>query len=154
MTFKNVQNIVALTTIAILSVMVLNISNVYAEESVGYKMADDVSAITTFTFKDGVEVHEFPVFTMTSDLISNVETSFKVKGVVGDGPYLHKALDDAYKHRLMKSTGAASLEYNYRYFDVEVNLVRNDESIQTIQCAQGAIVLWRGSFNQNKTINP
>jgi len=101
---------------------------IFAEESEGYNMAEDVKAILTFTFRDGVEIHEFPVFSMTSDFVSDAGTYFEVKGVVGDAPYLHKALDEAFKFRLMKN-GASSFEYDYRFFDVDVDFTRNGESL-------------------------
>ena len=82
---------------------------IFAEESEGYNMAEDVKAILTFNFRDGVETHEFPVFSMTSDFVSGDGTYFEVKGVVGDAPHLHKALDEAFKFR-----GGAGLEYDYR----------------------------------------
>lgn len=119
-----------MTVISISSLTFLENSLIFAEESNdNYKMAEDTKAILTFTFRDGVEIHEFPVFSMTTDFVSNTGTFFEVKGVVGNAPYLHKALDEAYKFRLMKQTGANSFEYDYRFFDVKVDFVRGNESV-------------------------
>jgi len=117
-----------ITIITILTTMGFETNQIYAEESEGYKMAEDVKAVLTFTFRDGVETHEFPVFSMSSDFVSNDGTFFEVKGVVGNAPHLHKALDEAFKYRLMKTTGANSFEYDYRFFDVDVDFTREGES--------------------------
>jgi hypothetical protein len=103
--------------IAIISMMFLGfqINEVFAEEISGYLMAEDISAHLTFTFRDGVETHEFPVF-KTTDFIANKGTAFQVQGVIADAPYLHKALDEAFKFRL-DTTGTG---YNYQFFDVDV----------------------------------
>jgi hypothetical protein len=103
----------------------------FAEEN-DYKMAENTQANFTFNFRDGVEVHQFPVFKMTSDFVSNDGTTFEVEGIIGKSPYLHKALDEAYKYRLMTSTGASSFEFDYRYFDVDVDLIRDDQTIRTL----------------------
>lgn len=116
-----------ITVITILTTMGFEINQIYAEET-KYKMAEDVKATLTFTFVDGVEIHEFPVFSMSSDFVSNDGTFFVVKGVVGNAPHLHQALDDAFKYRLMKTTGGNSFNYDYRFFDVDVDFTRDGES--------------------------
>lgn len=105
---------------------------IYAEDD-GYKMAEDVDANFTFTFRDGVEVYQFPVFKMTSDFVANDGTTFEIEGIVGKSPHLHKALDDAYKYRIMTATGASSFEYDYRFFDVQVDLNRDEQLVRTLQ---------------------
>jgi hypothetical protein len=114
-------------TISLVTLSGITQPQIFAEESKGYNMAEDVKAILTFTFRDGVEAHEFPVFSMSSDFVSDDGTSFEVKGVVGNAPHLHKALDEAFKFRLMKA-GGNNFEYDYRFFDVVVDFTRNDES--------------------------
>ena len=131
MTNKNANNIAILSTIVVLSVIVFSNSNVYAESS-EYKMADDVSATLTFTFRDGVEVHDFPVFKMTSDFVSNVGTTFNVQGVVKEAPHLHKALDESFNYRMMTSTGGSAFEYDYRFFDVNVSISKDTEEIRAV----------------------
>jgi len=126
-----IQKKLILTSVLIVSLVTLTgiaQPQIFAEESEGYKMAEDVKAILTFTFRDAVETHEFPVFSMSSDFVSNDGTFFEVKGVVGNAPHLHKALDEAFKFRLMKTTGGNSLEYDYRFFDVDVDFTRDGES--------------------------
>jgi len=132
MTTKNILLITTLSLVAILSVTVLpNFEALAEEEETRYKMADDVSATVTFTFRDGVETHEFPVFKITSDFVSNVGTTFNVQGVVDKAPHLHQALDDSFKYRSMMSNGG-SLEYDYRFFDVSVIISNDSEEIRNI----------------------
>ena len=118
--------------VATLAIVFVNVSNAYAEESSGYQMAENVKADFTFTFRDGIEYHQFPVFKMTSDLVDNMETTFEVEGIIGKSPHLHQALDDAFKFRLMRATAGSSFEYDYRFFDVDVNITRNDESMRIL----------------------
>jgi hypothetical protein len=90
----------------------------------GYLQAEDVSSNLTFTFRDGVETHEFPVFKTTADFAENKGTSFQVQGVIADTPHLHKALDEAYKYRTVKT----SFDYNYKFFDINAVFASDDNS--------------------------
>jgi len=69
---------------------------------------------------------------MTSDFVANDGTTFEVEGIIGKSPHLHKALDEAYKYRMMKLTGGSSHEYEYRFFDVDVDLIRDGQSIRVL----------------------
>ncbi|MDX1441400.1 MAG: hypothetical protein R3237_02960 [Nitrosopumilaceae archaeon] len=124
-----------LTTTSIISILIIassgSLNQIFAEE--GYSMAENVKAQFTFTFRDGVENHQFPVFKMTSDFVKNDGTTFEVEGIVGDSPYLHKAIDEAFKYRMMTSTGASSFEYDYRFFDIDVTLTRDSQIIRTLE---------------------
>ena len=94
--------------IAILAIgTIAEFNNAFAEEesTTKYKMADDIEAILTFTFRDGVEVHNFPVFKMGENVVANSGISFEVQGVLSDAPHLYQALDDAYQYRLQTFTG-------------------------------------------------
>ena len=108
----------------------VEIPNSFAEEN-GYKMAENTQANFTFNFRDGVETHQFPVFKMTSDFVSNDGTTFEIEGIIGKSPYLHKALDEAFKNRMMTSSGS-SFEFDYRYFDVDVDLIRDNQTVRTL----------------------
>ena len=110
--------------VVISSLVLIGFGNnpVFAEETSGYMMAEDISAHLTFTFKDGVETHEFPVFKTTEDFVANQGTSFQVQRVVGESPHLHKALDEKFKNRLAFS----STNYNYKIFDIDVEFTHAD----------------------------
>ena len=110
----------------------IEFDKVYAEENEGYKMAENVQANFTFTYRDGIESYQFPVFKTTTDFVANHGTFFEVEGIIGKSPHLYKALDEAYKYRLMKLTGASSFDYDYRFFDVDVDLTRDGQTIRVI----------------------
>ena len=98
MTCKNVKNIVSFGIVAVIAVVSFGFSDVYAEESNGYKMIGDVSPVLTFTFRDGIETYEFPVFEMGENFVSNSGISFSVEGTVTKSPLLPEAMDEAYKY--------------------------------------------------------
>ena len=131
----NTKNAILTTTLSLIAIVAIGtmtqLDNAFAEES-GYKMADGVEAVFTFTFRDGVEVHKFPVFKMGENVVSDAGVSFSVEGVISSGPHLHKALDEAYNFRLQTS-GGSSFEYDYRYFDVDVDFVKDGQSIKTLR---------------------
>lgn len=87
----------------------------------------------TFKFRNGVEIVNFPVFSTTSDIVNNAGTSFVVEGVIGNSPHLHKALDDAYVYRLAVLSGTGTLDYEHRYFDVDVNVVQNETILKSFE---------------------
>jgi len=133
MTTKNIL-LTTIGLIAMLSITIFSNFDAFAEEEkTGYNMVENVKSVMTFTFRDGVEVHEFPVYSMTTDFVSNRGTTFKVEGVVGDAPLLHQAQDESYMHRVMLGKTNNSFEFNFRYFDVDVNFLRNDTLITSIQ---------------------
>ena len=127
MTMKTTTMTIMFAIFATMSVATLN--DVFAEEeSTKYKMADDITPVLTFTFKDAVEIHEFPVFIMEDDFVENTGSpSFSVQGVVDKAPHLHKALDQAFKHKQ-----SAASEWNYQLFEVDVDFVKNGESVKTL----------------------
>ena len=110
-------------TFSILLVSSFGFSNIaFAEE---YDFVAGIHNEVTFHFRDGVETVNFPVFSTTTDIVSNVGSSFEVEGVVGDNPHLHRALDQAYLYRMSTLTAGAAYDFNYRYFDADVNVVQN-----------------------------
>ncbi|MDH3766589.1 MAG: hypothetical protein OER82_12390, partial [Nitrosopumilus sp.] len=132
MTCKNTKNIAIFSIVALFTLISLGNSNAFAEESsTKYKMADDLEAIFTFTFRDGVEVHNFPVFKMGENFVANRGISFEVQGILNSAPHLYKALDEAYNYRLQTS-GGSSFEYDYRYFKVDVGFVKDGEIVKTL----------------------
>jgi len=128
MTYKNVKNIAIFSIVALFSLGSLELSNASAEESEGYTMVGNVSPVLTFTFRDGVETHEFPVFEMGENFADNSGTSFSVEGTVTNSPLLHQAMDKAYKY----SFSNAAFDYQFKYFDVDVDFVKEDKSIMIL----------------------
>jgi len=129
MTYNNAKNIAIFSIVALFTVTSLGISNAYAEETEeGYKMVGDVQPVLTFTFRDGVETYEFPVFEMGENFADNSGVSFSVEGTVTDSPLLHAAMDEAYKYRLSND----AFDYQLKYFDVDADFVKEGESIITL----------------------
>ena len=108
MTYKNVKNIAIFSIVALFALVSFELSNAFAEESEGYKMVGGVTPVLTFTFRDGIETHSFPVFEMGENFADNSGVSFSVEGTVTSSPLLHKAMDEAYKYKF--SNGA--FDYN------------------------------------------
>jgi len=127
------QYLSILTSITMLSMILITspelLDPAYAEE---YNFVAGIHNEVTFHFRDGIETVNFPVYSTTSDVVSNAGTSFEVEGVVGNNPHLHKALDEAYVHRLSTLTAGSAFEWDYRYFDVDVNVVQNETVLKSL----------------------
>ncbi|MFB5636053.1 MAG: hypothetical protein ACE5RB_05440, partial [Nitrosopumilus sp.] len=125
MTYMNAKNIATFSIVALFTLVSFGTSNVSAEENGGYNMVEDITPVLTFTFRDGVETYEFPVFEMGENFADNSGTSFSVEGTVANSPLLHKAMDEAYKYRSSND----AYDYQLKLFDVDVDFVKNGESI-------------------------
>lgn len=124
MTYKNAKNIAIFSIIALFTVTTFGFSNVYAEER-SYKMVGDIMPELTFKFREGTETHQFPVFTMGENFVDDSGVSFSVEGTVSHSPLLHKAMDEAYIYRYSN----AAFDHQFKYFDVDANFVKNDETV-------------------------
>ena len=129
MTYKNAKNITIFSFVALFTVVSFGLSNAYAEESEGYNMVGDITPVLTFTFRDGIETHEFPVFKMGENFVDDSGVSFSVEGTVSNSPLLHKAMDEAYLYRYSN----AAFDYQFKYFDVDADFVKNGESIISLE---------------------
>ncbi|KFM16870.1 hypothetical protein AAA799B03_00647 [Marine Group I thaumarchaeote SCGC AAA799-B03] len=125
MTIKNVQNIAVFGIIATIALASFSTSNVFAEEEREYKMIGDITPVLTFVFRDGIEVHSFPVFDMGENFVDDSGVSFSVEGTVTKSPMLYKAMDEAYKYRFSN----AAFDHQMKYFDVTADFVKAGESI-------------------------
>lgn len=128
MTYKNAKTIAIFSIIALFTVTSYGLSNVYAEESEGYKMIGDITPVLTFTFRDGIETYEFPVFEMGENFADNSGVSFSVEGTVAHAPLLHQALDQAYQYRL----SGTAFDYQLKYFEVDADFIKENKSVITL----------------------
>ena len=128
MIIKNVKHVVMFSIIALFTLSSVELSNAFAEENREYKMIGDVTPVLTFTFRDGIEIYEFPVFEMNENFADNSGVSFSVEGTVTNSPLLHEAMDEAYKFGLSNS----AFDYQFKYFDINADFIRNGESIISI----------------------
>ncbi len=129
MTYKNAKNIVLFSIVALYTVISFGLSNAYAEENEDYKMIGDVTPVLTFTFRDGIETYEFPVFEMGENFVDNSGVSFSVEGTVTHSPLLYQAMDEAYLYRYSN----AAFDYPFKYFDIDADFVKNGESIISLE---------------------
>jgi len=125
MTCRNIKNITIFSAVVLFTMTFFGLSNVYAEESAGYKMIGDVTPVLTFQFRDGIETYEFPVFKMNENFVDNSGISFSVEGTVVKSPLLHEVMDEAYKYRLSND----AFDYQLKYFDVNADFIKNGESV-------------------------
>jgi len=128
MTCKNTKNIAIFSIVVLFTITSFGFTNAHAEESEGYNMIGDVTPVLTFTFRDGVETYEFPVFEMGENFADNSGVSFSVEGSVTNSPILHQAMDQAYQYRFSND----AFDYQLKYFDVGVDFVKKGESIITL----------------------
>jgi hypothetical protein len=129
MNFKNAITMTTLSVITVLSITSFSVlyQNAFAEDK-NYKYADGVNVVTTFTFRDGVETYQYPVFTMIDDFVANSGSpGFRLQGVVEPSPLLHQALDDAFKHKQDRS-----FDWNSKYFRVVADFVKDGNSVKKL----------------------
>ena len=135
---KSYLNFSILTSILIISTIMIStngFSNVaFADDeaiSHDYDYVAGIHNVITFHFRDGVETVNFPVFSTTSDIVSDAGTSFSIEGVVGHNPHLHMALDEAFKHRQSKLTAGSAFDYDHRFFDVDVKVMQDTTELKS-----------------------
>ena len=128
MILNKINNITIFSVLVLLATTSFGLSNVHAEESNGYNMVGHVTPVLTFTFRDGIETYEFPVFEMGENFVDNSGVSFSVEGTVTNSPLLHQAMDQAYQYRLSN----AAYDYHLKYFDVDADFIKENNSIITI----------------------
>ena len=125
MTLKNTKHIAMFSIVVLLSLSSVDFSNAFAEENREYKVIGDTTPVLTFTFRDGVETYEFPVFEMNENFADNSGVSFSVEGTVSNSPLLHEVLDEAYKHRFSND----AFDYQLKYFDVDADFIKDGKSM-------------------------
>ena len=130
MTGKNILLTTMLILTTTLSAAFVNQYYAFAEsEQSEYKMIGDISSILTFTFRDGMETIEFPVFKMGENFVTNSGTTFLVEGTVTNSPLLYEAMDEAYQYRLVSGNG---YEYPFKLFDVDADFVKDGELVRSL----------------------
>jgi hypothetical protein len=95
------------------------------EQTRNYKMASGIHAIAEFKFKDNtIETIDFPIF-RHQDILAQSDTTFQLKGMVGDYPLLYKQVDDAARINQISGLGQT-----HKLFDVEVDLKYKDQTVR------------------------
>lgn len=134
------QKTLILTSILMASAILLSFngfSNIaFADDqelSHEYDFVADIQNVVTFHFRGGIETVNFPVFSTTSNIVSNTGTSFELEGVIGHNPHLHMALDEAYKHRISTLSAGSAFDFNHRYFDVDVDVMVGETILKSFR---------------------
>jgi len=138
MNYKNAITMTILSVIAILTITSISVSanEVFAASVTNFKMVEDTYAKTTFTFRSGIEEIYFPVYKMTASYVGNNRAEFQLQGVVEDYPYLNEAMDQAYDF----SNTPPSTQYEYKQFNVDVDLVKGGVTQKNIHYTDCRIV--------------
>jgi hypothetical protein len=106
-----------------------------------YVFAEGVYPQATFKFRDATVTYDFQLYDTTSNLFSasvagsnfasakQTAPEFTLIRIVGDTPYLHKAVDQTFE---WGGRGAIQ-EYPYKFFDVTVDLVQAGQSSRSME---------------------
>ena len=92
-----------------------------------YPFAEDVNPRVTFEFSDTTVTHDFQLFSQTTGFGNTGRGStpeFVLQKVIGDTPYLHKALDLTHERSNKANTGNSAWE-----FDVTVNMMQKEKAL-------------------------
>lgn len=101
-----------------------------------YVFAEGVSPQATFHFREKTVTYEFQGFTTVTNLFSTtgnfqtktVAPEFTLQKIVGETPYLHRAVDETFQYGGKQS----GIEYPYQQFDVTVEFIVGGESVRTL----------------------
>lgn len=134
----NTSVIVAITIATIALVVGLSQTHTTTAQSASldnntYIFAEGVYPQATFSFKDATVTYQFQAFTQTTDLLSGtgrgLTPEFTLQRVVGDTPYLHKAVDQTFQNNGRLS----ALNFPYQEFDVEVELIQDGKTMRAFE---------------------
>lgn len=103
-----------------------------------YVFGEGVSPQATFKFREQTETYEFQLFDMSSNLFGTTASGFNARSqapeftlsrIVGDTPYLHKAVDETFAN----NGRTAIQDFPYKIFDVSVNTMQAGQSLREIE---------------------
>ncbi len=103
-----------------------------------YVFGEGVYPQATFNFRSGTVTYDFQLYDMTNNLFGTtangftstrtISPEFTLVKVVGDTPYLHKAVDQTFENG-----GRTISEYDYKMFDVTIEMIQAEKSLRTIE---------------------
>ena len=103
-----------------------------------YVFGEGVYPQATFNFRSGTVTYDFQLYDMTNNLFGTtangftstrtISPEFTLVKVVGDTPYLHKAVDQTFENG-----GRTISEYDYKMFDVTIEMMQAEKSLRTIE---------------------
>lgn len=152
MTTRKIMHTSAIVAVAIALVVSLSQtqSTTAAEEPNGnsaYKFAEGVYPQATFTFREATVTYDFQAFDQVNHLLDlassgvSIPTSpeFTLERIVGNTPYLHRAVDQTWEY----FGPVSSVEYPYKRFDVTVDFIQAGEPVRTLKYGDCSIKDYR-----------
>lgn len=113
-----------------------------------YPFAEDVYPVATFKFRDATVTHDFQLISQTAGFGNagkGFTPEFTLQKVIGDTPYLHRAVDQTTEY-----STRASLDYPYKEFDVVIDLVQGGKTLRTLDYQRCAITNYKISTEFDK----
>jgi len=99
-----------------------------------YPISNGPRAIVTFSYDNGVEVINFPIFNQ-GEVIKKSNPTFELKGIVEDYPMLYKMVDD--NLALTSTTGANNF---LELFQVDIDLFYDDKTVRGLNYVDCRVV--------------
>jgi len=159
----NYKNAITMTTLSVIAVFTIasfagfEIADVGADPAAvqpsKYVFVEGIAPTVEFTFRDGVEVSPFQVFTQTGgfgtttleatsstsgtsvgvqrdggEKTSRSKPAFTLEKNVGGTPHLYKAADEAQKY-----VQNSAYEFMYKYFDATVYIAAGGETLRAFE---------------------
>jgi len=144
---------IAIATIALVVGPSQTQTSTAADEPLGnnvYVFAEGVYPQATFKFKDATVTYEFQAFTQTSSLLDDrgkpTAPEFTLQRVVGDTPYLHRAVDEAFQN----GGNFGSIELPYQKFDVKMEMIQAGESMRSFKYVDCQIINYKTATEFDK----
>ena len=146
MTTQKLKTTSIIAAIAIASIaLIVNLSQTVNVQAVDppkgnnvYIFGEGVYPQATFNFRSGTVTYDFQLYDMTNNLFGTtangftstrtISPEFTLVKVVGDTPYLHKAVDQTFENG-----GRTISEYDYKMFDVTIEMMQAEKSLRTIE---------------------
>ncbi len=146
MTTQKLKTTSIIAAIAIASIaLIVNLSQTVNVQAVDppkgnnvYIFGEGVYPQATFNFRSGTVTYDFQLYDMTNNLFGTtangftstrtISPEFTLVKVVGDTPYLHKAVDQTFENG-----GKTISEYDYKMFDVTIEMMQAEKSLRTIE---------------------
>ncbi|MBM2852893.1 MAG: hypothetical protein HW420_1440 [Candidatus Nitrosotenuis sp.] len=127
----------AIATIAITAIaLILGLSQTQSTSAATpqgnnvYVFAEGVNPHATFSFRNGIEVSDFQVFTQTSGLSGTngrgTQPEFMLVRVPGNTPYLYQAADE-----LLTIGNRGGIDWQYNRFDVRIDLLQAGQPVRS-----------------------
>ena len=146
MTTQKLKTTSIIAAIAIASIaLIVNLSQTVNVQAVDppkgnnvYIFGEGVYPQATFNFRSGTVTYDFQLYDMTNNLFGTtangftstrtISPEFTLVKVVGDTPYLHKAVDQTFENG-----GKTISEYDYKMFDVTIEMIQAENSLRAIE---------------------